>query len=620
MGRIFLVFRLAARDLRRRRVEAVLMLLAIMAATTTLAMGLALHGVTSNPFQQTMAVTHGPDVVASYVDMPPMPRGAGPRAGLAAMHALAGAPGVAGHGGPYPVAWAVLRAGRLRAGVIAEGRDIGRAAIDQPALTEGSWIRPGAIVIERSFADALGVRAGERVTLNGRPFLVAGIAVSVGDVQFPIADYVTFGGVFPTADCGMVWLTRADARSLATRNLPALLPGVELSSRQPYPLSYLEDLRLVHPASAGAFVQAHGAGLLGLSSWEGIAQEDGRIVQTDQVALVVGGSLLVLLALASVAVLVGGRMAEQTRRIGLLKAVGGTPRLVAVVLLTEHLALALAAAAAGLCLGWLAAPLLSNPGAGLVGSPGAPSLTWSTVGIVTLTALGLALLATLVPAIRAARISTVAALADAARSARRRAWLVAISRRLPVPLLLGLRVAARRPRRMALTAASIAVTVTMIVAVLTVQAHAAQVQQASVGFSALPNPRYESVDRVLLVISVVMITLAAVNAIFIAWATALDARKSSALARALGATPQQVSAGLSVVQVVPALLGVAIGIPAGIGLVAAVGNGQTVTVPSVGWLLVVVLGVPLAIAGLTAIPARIAARRPAAEILQGELA
>ena len=43
MGRILLVGRLAVRDLRRRRVEAVLLLLAIMAATTTLTLGLVLR-------------------------------------------------------------------------------------------------------------------------------------------------------------------------------------------------------------------------------------------------------------------------------------------------------------------------------------------------------------------------------------------------------------------------------------------------------------------------------------------------------------------------------------------------------------------------------------------------
>ena len=64
MGRFLLVSRLAARDLRRRRAEAALMLIVITATTATLTLGLALSGVTSNPYLHTRAVTAGPDVIA----------------------------------------------------------------------------------------------------------------------------------------------------------------------------------------------------------------------------------------------------------------------------------------------------------------------------------------------------------------------------------------------------------------------------------------------------------------------------------------------------------------------------------------------------------------------------
>ena len=87
-------------------------------------------------------------------------------------------------------------------------------------------------------------------------------------------------------------------------------------------------------------------------------------------------------------------------------------------------------------------------------------------------ALAVALAATAVPAIRAARTSTVSALANAARRPRRRAAAIRISRRLPVPLLLGLRLVARRPRRALLATFSTAVTTMGIVALLTFQATA----------------------------------------------------------------------------------------------------------------------------------------------------
>jgi putative ABC transport system permease protein len=609
MGRAALVRRLIARDLQRRPAQAALLLLVIMAATTTLTLGLALAGVTGQPYRQTRDATSGPDVVASYTDLPPMPRGATPTAALAAMAALARAPGVTGVSGPYPVGWATLRAGKLTAGVIAEGRQPRRAAVDQPKLTTGSWVSADGVVLERSFADALGARVGQHVTLDGRTFRVAGIAVTAATAPYPNAEYSLAGTPFPSNECGMVWVTEPVARSFATTALP---------------LSYVLNLRLASAAAAPAFSQAHSAGefqTLQVLPSQQIAQEDNNVILNEQRVLLVGSWLLGLLAVASVAVIVGGRLAEQTRRVGLLKAVGSTPGLVALVLLGENLLLAVTAAAAGLAVGWLAAPLLTSPGSGLVGTAGPPSLTLLTAGWVAAVAVAVAMLATLVPALRAARTSTVGALADAARPPRRRRLLLALSRRLPVPLLLGIRLVARRPRRSVLSAVTIAITATTIVALLTVHAHQAQVgadNGGSAGLSALANPRYERIDQVLLVLTVMLVVLAAVNALFITQVTAVDARHSGGLVRALGATNEQFAAALCAAQLIPAVPGVLVGIPAGIGLVGAVAHGGTTTVPPAWWLAAMAAGVLVALCALVAVPARVAARRSPAEILGAE--
>ncbi len=607
MGRVVLVARIVVRDLRRRRTEAALLLLAFLAATTTLTLGLVLHGETSQPYQQTRSATAGPDVVASVY---PGSSGRAVTAGqLGALGALARARGVTGHSGPYPVTWAVLRARGITAGAEAEGRDQGRASVDQPKLTQGNRVRPGGVVIERTFAEALGVGTGDRITLNGRPYTVAGIAVTAAFSPFP---QVCGEGCALTApqlnssNTGLVWVTRTAARALAT---------------PPEPLTYYLDLKLADPGQAGAFVAAHSVNSLtapGLNSWQDISQQDGRLVQTEQLVMLTGSWLLGVLAVASVAVLVGGRMADQMRRVGLLKAVGGTPALVAGVLLAEYLVLALVAAAGGLAAGWLAAPLLTGPGAGLLGTAGAPPFTLVTAGVVVAVALLVAVAAALVPAIRAARTSTVRALADPARRPRRRAWLIAASRRLPVPLLVGVRVAARRPRRAVLTVVSIAVTVSGVVAVLFARARLSAAQAAA--SPGLGNPRTDRADQVLLVLTVMLIALAAVNAIFITRATVLDARHASAVTRALGATPQQVTAGLVAAQLLPGLAGALLGLPGGTALYAAVKHGATMTYPPLWWLPAVVAGILLVVAGLTAIPARIGARRPVAGILQAELA
>jgi ABC-type lipoprotein release transport system permease subunit len=464
--------------------------------------------------------------------------------------------------------------------------------------------------------------------MDGRSFRVVGVAVTAASGPYPKVCFAPcwFGAAAEAAErnapklpvngparspagppanaffigpTGLLWLSEADVRSL--------VPQVTS-------LAYVVNLKLADPAGAPAFVSAHQESVDAprLVTWQDILAGHDKTFENTQDAMFVGSWLLGLLALASIAVLVGGRMADQFRRVGLLKAVGGTPSLVAAVLLAEYVGVALLAAAAGLALGRLAAPLLTEPGAALLGSAGAVPFTLSTVGVVTAVALGVAVVATFVPAIRASRTSTVLALADAARPPRRTAWLIALSTRLPVPLLLGLRVAARRPRRTVLGALSIAVTVSGIVAVLAANAHFYTEKAPGA------DPRAE-LGEVLQLITIMLVAQAIVNAICITWATALDTRHSSALTRALGATPNQVSAGLSASQVLPALVGAILGIPGGIALAEAL-DDDPVTIPPTWQLLAVVLGSVLAIAALTAIPARLTARRRVAGILAAERA
>lgn len=613
MGRLLLICRLAARDLKHRWTTAVLLLLAITAASITLTLGLALHGTTSHPYDTTKAATNGPDIVAQDTPLLPgndqrYPKGL--PVDLAGLKALGRAPGVTGHSGPYPYTFGTLGVGGRNFAAIVEGRDQAPAAIDQPELVQGSWLRPGEIAIERAFADALGATVGQRVTLNGRSFLIGGIAVTVGIPPYPaVCSFgCETGPQLPDNLPGLIWVTQAVTKSLATSSEP---------------LNYLLNVRLKDATTAATFATTYNNTHPALNApylipWQTISDDDARLVLNEQRVLMVGGWLLGLLALASVAVLVGGRMTEQTRRVGLLKAVGSTPGLVTAVLLAEHLAVALVAAVIGLLTGWLSAPLLTNPGAGLVGAAGSPPVTASTIGLVVAVALGVAMVATLIPAIRAARTSTVAALADTARPPRRTPGVVWLSARLPVPLLLGLRFAARRPRRALLGMASIAVTTTGIVATLMV--HARYDNSIASAAATLDNPQMDRLNQVLLILTVALVLLAAVNAILMTWATVLEARYTSALTRALGAAPDQVGAGISAAQALPALAGALLGVPGGIGLYAAVKTGNPVSYPPAWWFVATVLGTVVTVIVITGVPAWFGAHRPAAEILQSELA
>jgi putative ABC transport system permease protein len=622
-GRALLLWRLAVSDLRHHVAQAVLLLVAIAAAATVLTLAFALSGVTSHPYQLTRAATKGPDVVA-YMTSPSQAT------------ALRHAEGVTASSGPYPVTSATLHFDGRTAGALIEGRSEAPAAVDQPDVLSGSWVRPGGVVLERTFAEALGVSVGGRVTLNSHSFTVTGIAVTAAQPPFPNLCYTTvteeqvtsaglamsmngacwnlpfFGDgangltAAQVARIGLVWMTEPDAAGLASRADPLR--------------EYALNLRLDDPADAPAFADAYVAQSSPVvSTWENVATVDGLLVRDAQGVLRPGALLLGLLALASVAVLVGSRLAEHTRRVGLLKAVGGTPGLVAAAFLAENLFLAVAAALAGLLAGWLAAPLLTSPGAGLVGAPGAPSLTLVTVMVVLAVALAVALAATLVPGIRAARSSTVSALADAPRSPKRRDRLIRISNRLPVPALFGLRLVARRPRRAILSAASIAVTVMGIVAVLSFHA-AANGKFSGFGTSGgLGNPVISRDEQMLTVITILLVTLAALTAIFTAWATVLDARRATAVTLALGATPRQVRAGLAAAQALAALPGAILGVPLGMGLFNVAAKGLSGLPPAL-WLVATVLGAVLAAAALTSVPARIGTRRPVAEILHAEAA
>jgi ABC-type lipoprotein release transport system permease subunit len=598
MGRLLLVGRLAVRDLRRRRTEAALLLLAVLAATTTLTLGLVLRDAAADPYRSTQAATRGPDVVAGA-------QRAEQFAGLAE------AAGVSGHSGPYPVQGGEVHIADRTADVQVMGRDTAAAAVDQPDVIRGGWVRDGGMVVEAAFAAALDVSVGDRVTLGGRSFVVAGVAVTSAMAPYPASTCVVYvpclHGERPEGQSlppdlldnpGVVWVTRADLSGLGAGDP-----------------TYVMNLRLADPAAAAAFVGGD-HGRLRMWSAQEIQTDATEVAADSQILLLIGAWLLALLAAAGLAVLVGGRLADQTRRVGLLKAVGGTPGLVAVVLLAEYVLVAVAAAVAGLILGSLTAPLLTEASAGLVGSAGVPLPTLPTIGLVLAVALAVAVVATAVPALRAARSSTVRALADTPRPPRRIGWLVAVSARLPVPLLLAARIAARRLRRVVLGAVSVAVTVSGIYVLLILYAFLADQPPRGYGESQVAT-----LQRVLLVWTVILLGLAAVNTIVVTWATVLDNRRSSALARALGATPGQVTVALAAVQVLPALAGALIGaFPGGYALFSAImvatdGDGDRATRPSAGQGLAVVLATVLVVVVLTAVPARLGGRRPVVEAL-----
>ncbi|GAA4060424.1 ABC transporter permease [Actinomadura miaoliensis] len=591
MGRILLVFRLVLADVRRHPAQAAMLLVSITAATATLALGLSLNGATETLYQQTRDATAGPDVVA----LSPGTK----RTTITALKSLEHAPGVVAHSGPYRQYYTTLTARGSTGAAVVQVADMTPGPVDRPLVTSGSWVRPGGAVVERGFATAMGVGVGDHVNVAGRSLPVVGVAVTAAHSVYPWAPLIGPGGG-PSDGGGLVWLAERDTRALESADVP-VTSFINLKLRDPDAAGALTR----HPAVASAFEDTW----VNFKTWRHIAEQDLVALQSSQPILVIGSWLLGLLAIGGVATLMAGRAAKQTRRVGLLKAVGATPGLIAAVLFAEYLTLALLADALGLTIARLAGPAVIDPTASMITT--APGLTGGTIAVTTVVALAVAALTTSGPTLRALRTGTVSALADAAHRPRHRAWLNRLSALLPTPLLLGLRLIARRPGRAVLHGCNMMTTLIAVTALLLVYA------QPVKGYPGSPMATEAQVAQerhVLLAVTAAMIALAVVNTITITWTTALEARPAMAVARTLGATPGQITAGLSAAQLLPTLPGVVSGIPLGVILF----SDAKMVMPHAWWLLTAAVTPLLATAALTALPARVAARRSVAQTLSAE--
>ncbi len=599
MGAIALLARLIRRDVVRHRWQNVLLLTALVAAATSLILGFALRGHTSDAYAQTRKVTAGPDVVAGTLPEPNTSVTTRQRGQLAAlMHDRQ----VWRTSGPFPTTWTALTFGNARGAAEVQGRDITPSAVDQPKTTSGRWVAPHSAVIEQAFADALGARVGDTLVLGGRSFRVAGIAVTAAMTPYPDVCFVGCTLATPTlatASPGLIWLTRDDARSLATRAEPVALT------------SYLT---LRPGVDANAFVAGHSrATVPTLTSWHDIDNHDGKLIRNERTIALFGGSLLSLLAIATVTVLIGTRLGNETRRIGTLKAIGATPAYVNTGLLVETGLLAVIATAVGATLAWAIAPLFDTPTAGLLGAAGATSVTPLAVLGALAVVLAVTGLATMIASLRPIRASTVAALAGLTRRPARRRTTIAMSSRLPTAGLIALRLIARRPGRSLITIAGIAVATTGTVAVVLANAHV-NAEHAKAG--GLADPNTARLDHLMLALTVLLLTLAVLDVAFVATATALDAQTSLAVMRALGCTPASALGSVAIALAAPALLGTVIGLPAGLGLFAALNTSSTNPSDPIAELVITLILVVVAAAGIAALAARLSARRTIAQMLQ----
>ncbi|MDQ1065182.1 hypothetical protein QFZ32_000621 [Streptomyces canus] len=193
---------------------------------------------------------------------------------------LADTPGVAEQASLVFAFDTYIKAHGKSAHTAVEGRDPSQdAAVDQPLVTSGTWVRPGGAVLERGFAKALGVGVGDHVTVSGRDYPVVGTAISAATSVYPWSDNAQGPG---TSDFGgRMWLTSADTRRASSDD-----PGVHLiylKLNDPTAAQHWMATAFAGWSEADDWVNTHG--------WQDVLQTDKAMIRNIQPALGVGCSL-----------------------------------------------------------------------------------------------------------------------------------------------------------------------------------------------------------------------------------------------------------------------------------------------------------------------------------------
>lgn len=386
----------------RRRVQTVVIALATMMAVASAVVAGALMVAADAPFDRAFARQHGPHLIAEF---------APDRADAGRLTATGRATGVTADAGPFPVTTVSLEddeKGTLPPMSLA-GRSGPHADVDDLDLSSGRWARePDEIVLSAAFEGPAFLQLGATLRASDASELtVVGFAVSAGR----------------TADG---WTVPARIATLASADAPvthqmlyrfdAAATGADIATAR-------RTLAAAVPAGA----------LLGTQSWLDTKRAADQGAAPTVPFLLAFGVLGIAMSVIVVGSVVSGAVGTDLRRIGVLKAIGCTPREV----VRAYVAQALVPASAGIVLGvvlgdLLAVPLLSDTER-VYGAASLAVVWWVDV-VVPAGALLAVALAALLPALRAGRLSTVEAIAvgRAPRGGRGR-WAHRAAGRLPLP-------------------------------------------------------------------------------------------------------------------------------------------------------------------------------------------
>lgn len=325
-------------------------------------------------------------------------------------------------------------------------------AIGRPVVIDGRWLeRDGEIVLPRHFAEDFGYAPGDSIR----------VLTDAGETTLRVAGIAVFAGRSPYNLPVLAWTTPTTLSGSLEPTFSAL--GVQFESRG-QSRAFRETLDFQPGPPSGVFFFTE--------DWNSVRQQNDEA--TEVIATFLGiFSLFALVSAAFVIVnAISGRVLARYRDIGLMKAMGFTPRQVAGGLLIEQLGAAVIAVVLGLLLGRLLMPLLDDEASAQFATD---SLGYFRPGLALAIGAGvlaLVTVATLVPAWRASRIPAVQAIVlGPGRVATRPSRLgeLASRLRLPVWAVVGAKDTFDRPVRTWFTVAALVLSVVTVTFVATTE-------------------------------------------------------------------------------------------------------------------------------------------------------
>ena len=328
-------------------------------------------------------------------------------------------------------------------------------AVGRPVVARGRWLAQEGkreIVVDYGLARERGLDVGDRLEIlapgGAEVFQVVGLSVEAG-LSYPhtYADSLPYASSFvlPAA-------------------IDALDPNRELRAWE-------YGVRIDDAENAWQFVDKVGQAYPDGRAPAATTWDMSKAEVTDAVSLYAAfigliGMIAVGVAAFVIVSVVGGNALAHVRDVGLLKAVGFTPRQVTALLLVEHVAVGLVAALIGTAVGYLAAPLVLRATGNVLGTAPSPVFDLPLMAAIVIGVTLVIALTAFAPAWRGGRVSTVQALNSGStrtRSGASRTAKLAALLRLPAVVTVGVKDVFNRPVRSVLTVGALTVAVMMAV-------------------------------------------------------------------------------------------------------------------------------------------------------------